>query len=208
MHITEKQIALLLEKRLPEDERRKITVHMADCPDCAENIASAFKVFNSLDMIDLPGDDKVIKERGEAFSAGNIIGTLRKNLPLKFALTGIVLVFAFIIYYSLNHEPEISKLRSGDSTYSIISLQPDDGSVLNSSNLNFKWTSVPGSMAYRFLLYEENGTPITNSLLQDTSFTLHYSILKPESKYLWRIEIIFPDETKQRSELNVFIYSK
>jgi len=114
--------------------------------------------------------------------------------------------FAYLLF---NKTDDPSRYRSLEEKNVIIKLSPESETALDKTNLNFLWTSVPNSIAYRFFLYEADGRVIWNSLVNDTSLSLPPNIhLEGGGTYLWRIEIIFPDDTKQRSDLNVFFFSE
>ena len=209
MHFTETQIALFLEKKLSPEEAREIKSHIAECSSCAEMLADVYKLSNSIESLPVPDIDRETLSKAEEIVRKNH-AIIKKKSPLpKFAFTGFaIIIIASVTIFLFNNEQQPSRFRSNGNAEISINIQPADESVLTSSGLNFKWNQIPGSIAYRFLLYEENGTAVGNYLVQNNFFVMPDSInLKNNTKYLWRIEIIFPDETKQRSGLNVFTYT-
>lgn len=205
MHISEIQISLLLEKKLSYKEQQEVNLHIADCPLCAEKLASSYKLYNSFESLKVP-KELHIRTTTKIYEE---VSRLLNRVTLKYALAGVVLILSLVTFYTVfEDEPEVSKFRSIDSEHFLEIFEPTDESVLKGSNILFRWSSVEGSIAYRFFIYEEDGKNLTSTLLTDTSYSLSNLQLKPGNKYLWRIEIIFPDETKHRSEINAFTYTK
>lgn len=208
MHLTETQIALFLEKKLSPGETRETKTHIAECSSCAQMLADVYRLSGSLKSLPVPDIDKEKLHKAEGL-VQNSTSSIKKSSVPKFAFAGFaVIIIGAIIISLLNSEQQPSRFRSNSNAEISIGLQPADESILTSSGLNFKWKSIPRSIAYRFLLYKETGIMIGNFLVRDTLFVLPGSvILQSNTKYLWRIEIIFPDETRQRSGLFVFTYT-
>ena len=69
----------------------------------------------------------------------------------------MLVIAASATFLMLNDVSDQVKYRSGNKTESKIMMLPTGGATLHKNDLNFKWSPVPGSIAYRFILYEESG---------------------------------------------------
>ncbi len=214
MHLNESQLILYLEGKISAEEKRAFEQHLSDCYSCTEQLADIYKLTKAVESTPTPALDKKYFEL-----AKNIIPkeskTFYKRAKKKyfavrtaFAAVAAVLVVG-IAYLTFDKASDPSRYRTPSDKESFIELFPENETTLDKNTLNFSWTSVPLSIGYKFLLYDADGKMIWNNLTKDTSLSIApHRFIESGSTYLWKIEIIFPDDTKQRSDLNVFHFSE
>ena len=207
MHPDEIKIALYYENRLDEAEKRSFENHLSDCGECAGILADLIKINRTASADHLLHVEQETFDRAKQLVTGKI---KKHNSQLVYALPGLVAIFLITFTFIIrNNQAPPSSYRSNENTGHSIIMKPANESKLTPDKLIFEWSSVENAIGYHFLLYNTGGKLLWNSLLQVTTTTLPDTIDLPEnSKYLWRVEIIFPDNSKERSRLNVFTLEK
>lgn len=212
MHIEINTLILFLEDKLSQEELAKVKTHLADCASCAEQLADIYKLENSIKNLQIPKIDKDVKVKAENIVKNNRVTNNRNSnyTSLKLALTGVftvIIITVYFFFFNYNNSP--STFREIKNVENSIIIAPKNEALIKSNELNFKWKEIQNSIAYHFILYKDNGKLLWEKQSKKNSLTLPSSIkIENGKKYLWRVEIIFPDNSKKRSKLYVFTYKK
>jgi hypothetical protein len=177
-HLNDTELAGFVDNRLDEASRKRAIAHLDICNDCrAELIATTSLVrgtpSSSLRPIVSPW------RRGRVWA-------LAGAGALAAAVAGIVLFRGPI-------GPVIETVRTPivGSTESprIMAVAPRDGALVQSpADRVFTWRAYD-SDNYRFVLLEEDGTPLWSLDTHDTSLVLPADIsLRPGGTYFWRVD--------------------
>lgn len=203
MHLTENTISLFFEKKLTESEKERVVNHLANCSECSGLLADLVRFSRDTSPAKkLSVDYQTISQAKKLVTGSNKIYR-PKTLP---AIIGLVIIFTFTLtYLSLQNSQQVTNFRSLPGRIKQINLSPYNEAIITANQLNFKWTPVNNALAYRFQLHKSDGSLMWEKLLYDTSTIIPSQIiLKEGAKYLWRVEVIFPDNTKERSRLHAF----
>jgi len=210
MHIETDTLILFLDDKLSSNKRAEVQTHLAVCAQCTEELADIYKLQNSLKYIHAPIIDKDMKTKVENIVKNNSETNNRKSnkTSLKLALTGAFTVLIITLYVFVFNNNTI-KYREINKVENAIIIEPQNEALLTPNELNFKWEKIKNSAAYHFILFKENGKLFWENIYKANSLTLPSSLkMEIGKKYLWRVEIIFPDNSKKRSKLYVFTYKK
>ncbi|HED08371.1 MAG TPA: zf-HC2 domain-containing protein [Ignavibacteria bacterium] len=214
MHTDDKIIILFLENKLTEKERIEVQKHLADCAACTEKLADIYRLESGIKKARVPKISKELKKKVEEIVSKDSNITTKKirsnSSILKLALTGVftvIIITVYFFFFNYNNSP--SKFRDLNKIENSIIIQPKNEALLTPDELNFKWKKVKKSVAYNFILYKDNGKLLWEKQSKKNSLMLPSSLkMEIDKKYLWRVEIIFPDNSKKRSKLYVFTYKK
>lgn len=205
MHLNEITISLYFEKKLDENEKEHVADHLANCEECSALLADLIR-FNRDDsqIKNLPVNYQIISKAKKLAAGSNKIFHPR-TVP---ALIGLIITFAITLtYLTLQNSQHAVKFRSIPERTHQINLYPYNEAVLTANLLNFKWTNVDRAIAYRFQLHKSDGSLVWEKLVYDIKIKIPVQIILDDgAKYLWRVEIIFPDNTKERSRLHAFTF--
>jgi len=213
VHLTERDIALYVEQTLPEHERERVESHLSDCPACVEQVAALTRLPLIMADTTAPHLDAATRRRAEHLGSKSRTSLLDLLFlssvarPFRFAVVGFLLVGIGITYLMVGRTPEPERFRSPEVVQPFVKLSPGDGAFVESTTI-FRWTAVQHSAAYQLTLFEEGGRQLWSATISDTMASIPPSVaLQPGKKYFWRVEALFPDDTKLASPLNVFTFS-
>ena len=212
MHLSEADIVLFLEKKISKESRAEMELHFADCMACTGQLAAISrldKVFSDKTAPGLSGEmfEKAKQQAGKA--AGGPFPFLKSwTRPIRYSIAATVAIALGVGYVLLKDETPSAQFRSPDSARPSFVQLPEDGAIVSSSERRLSWQNIPKATAYRIILYEENGAALWNDVRKDTTLLIPETVVFGRGKrYLWRVEVLFPDESKFRSQLRVFTYS-
>ena len=210
MHLTENEIVFYLEGGYSASEAERIENHLADCPDCCTALAEInYLSVNYQKVSDEALNPELInkaKQLVEPSLDKEKSTKLFRNAYFKYAFSIVVIIAVSVIsYFIFTKKVPNSVYRSAEESKNISTISPQNNALLAIDELKFSWHPVPKSISYKFILYNENGTTLWQSYLQDTLINVPPSvILAKGNTYLWIVETILPNELVERSELNVF----
>ncbi|MEK9136395.1 MAG: hypothetical protein AAB393_04680 [Bacteroidota bacterium] len=212
MHLTENEIALYIEDRLSPDAREKVEGHLADCSLCVEQVAALARLDEMLAGTADPAlDTNVVRKAeeivGEPFRQPTAKMTSFWS-PVRYAIAAVLVVSVGIAYYFTTTPIETERFRSDAHVPSSFILSPEDGATIPQEGLRFSWTAIPSAITYRLTLHELDGEVVWTIATKETSLTVAPTVaLQTGNKYLWRVEALFPDDTRFRSQLNAITVS-
>jgi hypothetical protein len=213
MHISEAEIILFFERKLPDERRARVLLHLSDCDACSAQLAAISR------LTDLLSDGTVRDvDPGVLARARNIAGTEKtprgvhrgRLSPARWlTLAGIAAACALVIIVLTSPERiEPDRFRASSAPNPVAPPSLLTGREVSIGRRLFTWTSVPGAAGYRFHLYESDGAAIVSVSGRDTVYTVDQSVaLITGRTYLWSVEAVFPDETIARSQPNVVSFS-
>ena len=215
MHSDDQEILLYLEDKLPPAKREHLEKHIGRCKPCAARFADLSRLASILEE-PLPGDldEATQKKAVELLGPGRPLQggspAFRLFAPqYRIVFAGVAaLVLIVSVYLFLPDEPQV-QFRSDRSEHAgSFVLIPEDGARVRSHDVEFRWTSLGESMAYKFSLLRETGAVVWSADVRDTSISLPESIvLQPGKTYLWQIETSLADKKLERSAVHAFTYS-
>ncbi len=211
MHVTEVEILLYIEDKLPPEDRKKLEAHVSRCDDCI----AQFSAFARLS--DVLGETIQVGISAAAFKRAVAVVASQKSTggwsfghvvsPLRVSLATLVVIGIVWTTYILVSPQQASEFRSTENSLTRFTLSPPDGAELNESTPTFHWTPVARTSVYNFNLMNESGVTVWNWDVRDTMVILPSSVvLLPGKTYLWRVESFLADKTHERSALHVFTY--
>ena len=215
MHSDDQEILLYLEDKLPSAKRERLEKHIGRCEPCAARFAD-FSRLPSILAEPLPRDlDEATQKKavellrpGRAPKGGSPAFRLfAPQYRLAFAGAAALLLIVSVYLFLPRETPvQFRSDRSGD--VGSLVLIPEDGARVRSHDIEFRWTSLGESMAYKFSLLRETGAVVWSTDVRDTSLSLPEAIvLQPGKTYLWQIETSLADKTLGRSAVHAFTYS-
>ena len=212
MHPTEAQIVLLLEDKLPPEERQRVQSHMADCPRCAETLAAVHRMPEVLAESDAPRvDPDVLKKAERLVQAPDRPRSwlLLLPAPARVGLAFLVVVglgLGVFAYFRPASDP--SPFRASEAAQTLTTVAPAHRAVVDAGPAAFQWSAMPDAAAYRLILSNQDGTTRWTGHTEATHLTLPDSVmLQPDRRYLWRVEAVFPDGTTTSSAIRTFTYA-
>ncbi len=202
MHLNENVIALYSEGKLPPEERRRVNSHLADCEVCSSALADVINLNEiTQNLSGVKVDSKNKKAALDLVRSQDNSGFTQSI----YAAAGLFAVFIITIMVITQTGNDTLRFRSALREAEQMVLFPGNGSTLNSEQLRFEWRHIDNAIAYKFILHSNDGMMIADYLTGESFFALPEEIrLEPGQKYFWRVEVIFPDNTKERSTLHVF----
>jgi hypothetical protein len=207
MHLTESDIALFVEGISAENDRRRIEHHLAQCASCVEQVAALVKL-RDVPEVPLRLDEATV-QRAERFGKrSSLLSFLLTDhgAPfVRYAFVSMLIVAGIAIPYFLFFSGDDSRqFRSPDVASPVPMMSPADGAGVSVADLVFRWSSVAGSLTYRFTLSELSGKELWSTTLRDTSVVLPpFIAIHAGNRYLWRVEVVFRDNTRYRSSIHV-----
>ncbi|MBM2846873.1 MAG: hypothetical protein HW407_2185 [Bacteroidetes bacterium] len=212
MHLTEIEILLYVENKLPPEDRQELEAHVGRCDECARQFASLARLPDTLsENVPFEVNEAVLKEAvglvgGKAWGRSWNFGFF--NPPFRVAFAGVSVLAVALTTYLLVPRHEPSQFRSAETAAPMLRLFPSDGAKVADTHPAFRWSSTVKSSAYKFTLMDENGVSIWNWDVRDTAVSLPSTIvLIPGKTYLWRVESFLADKSLERSALHVFTYA-
>lgn len=212
-HITDVELAQYEEHKLGTVDRARIEVHLADCDECIEHLAALSRLAYLPRAGDVPHLDAVTRRQATRLVQSDRAPFFSRIVPVvqqsRFALAGVAAMVVGIAVLVLQQADGPSRFRSPEIPVTNIALSPADGSFIRPDETVFHWTAVPNSVAYRFVLLSEDGRMLWTSVVSDTLMTIPASIaLINNHPYYWRVEMLFPDDSRHRTPANAFVVRK
>lgn len=211
MHLSEADIVLFLEKKISRESRVRMELHFADCAACTEQLAAISHLDEAFSDKTAPGLSRETFEKAKhlAGKAAGPFSFLKPwTRPIRYSIAATVVIALGVGYVLLKDEKPSAQFRSPESASPSFVQLPEDGAIISSSERRLSWQSIPKSTAYRVTLYEESGAKFWDDVRKDTTLLIPETVVFGLGKrYLWRVEVLFPDESKFRSHLRVFTYS-
>jgi len=212
VHLTESDILLYVENKLPAEDRRNLEQHVGRCDNCARQFATLVRLPHVLkEGIPIQVGRATLNEAAALVGGGKQTSgwTFRIfSSPFRAALAGVSVLAITLTTYLLIPRPEPAQFRSTDSSVPMLKLFPHDGARITGPHPEFRWSPVARSSVYKFSLMDENGVSVWNWDVRDTSLLLPSPVvLIPGKTYLWRVESFLANKSLERSALHVFTYA-
>ncbi len=209
MHVSEADIILYLEAKLLPAERERVETHVGRCKHCAHVFSTVARMPHLLEQ------DTPVEADVTAFitRASEIVPRRMSSngwrlffSPLRVSFATLSLVCVAALGYFL-FSPERSQYRSTDLPPAPLTMFPPDGALITDSAPTFRWTNIAPSSAYTFTLMDEGGSPLWKTDTRDTALALPPSVVLVSGKtYLWKVETLLADQSRERPALYVFKY--
>lgn len=177
VHLTEGEIAGFVEGISDSDERRSIASHLDTCARCRSELVEVIRL-----------------AEGAAALPARRHPRLRRIMPVLLGLAAGLA--ALVVYQRGGQNPDpAGTVRApitgiGESPARIIVIVPRESAVVSPQSLHFTWHAHSAD-GYRFVLLQEDGTPIWSFETTDTSLGLPSSVvLEPGRTYFWRVDAL------------------
>lgn len=210
MHLSEADIVLFLEKKISKESRAEMELHIADCVACTGQLAAISRLDKAFSDKMAPSLNSETFEKAKDLvvrDAGPVLFFKFWTRPIGYSIAATVVIALGVGYVLLKDEAPSVQFRSPESVRPSFVQLPDDGAIMSSSERKLSWQNIPKATAYRVILYEENGAILWDDVRKDTTLLIPETVVFGRGKrYLWRVEVLFPDESKFRSQLRVFMY--
>jgi predicted anti-sigma-YlaC factor YlaD len=211
MHLTEADVARYVGDRLDGENRERVESHLAGCSSCVEQVAALARLAEEMPVrgeADIPAE---IRRRAEHLVHAEGAGHGEKGGkpwgPMRYAIAAMLLVVVGVTYFSVTDRSTPDQFRSERAPASF-DMVPSDGVTLARADLAFEWAPVNEATSYRLTIYDLEGTPLWSATSAEHAMKLPDTVaLQSGATYLWRVEAIFPDDTRFRSSLNAFTFS-
>ena len=171
-HLNEDQVAGYLDRSLSAGQRELVEGHLADCPECREEIKIAAGLIRS-------GRQLKIWYWGSSIAAA----------------AAVILLVAGPFLRSEPGAPTLRGISGPDAGVRAISaVAPQSGASVNRENLKFVWASIEPDINYRFTLTDLLGEEIWQADIADTAVVLPSDItLVPGESYVWLVDALLLD---------------
>lgn len=181
-HVTDLEIATYLDRRLPPEQLDRVEAHLAECPDC----------------------------RDELLAARGLIRRVRR--PRKLAALAAVAATAAIVLLLPILVPRDApapqpQLRSPVQPPPLTAYGPvgETGTRVPT----FVWAAVPGAASYRLTVTQEGGESVWSANGTDTARTLPDSVaLHSGASYWWVADALIANGTTRSTGLRGFRISE
>lgn len=170
-HLTSAQIGEFLEHALPDEERRMVSAHLAECDDCRSDLVEVGRA--------------VRQESPSPF---------RRTWAVAL---GAAAVLAFLLVQPWDQDPGSTEIfrddvSTGARTAVEIVRPVADARVGEAPR--FVWRSADPEAVYRFTLSSETGQILHSTTTSDTLLRLPDELqLTPNEKFYWVVDALLPD---------------
>lgn len=177
-HLSDSEMALYLDRRLPIEERDRIEDHLALCAEC----------------------------RGHALAAHQVLRRSRR--PRLVAAGSVLAAAAAILIMTARVEPGNEQQASGlrgiaRANTALITYGPTGDA--KREGLRFVWGPAAGAVSYRFSVTTSGGEQVWSRSSVDTLASLPRSVnLRAGEKYLWVADAILSDGSSRSTGLREF----
>lgn len=219
MHVSDHDMLLYLEDRLPTARRQSIERHMGNCNGCARQFAALARLPNILEETIPIEVNEATMARAKALVRAERPALRWLRIPLaryRVAFAGLAAAAAISTVVLLFPVSETQQFRSVDRTAPGFTMSPPDGAHITELQPQFAWSSIRSSpdlpstagSVYKFSLLDQQGVTVWSLDVRDTSVMLPASVvLVPGKTYLWRVESFLVDRSLERSSLHAFTYN-
>lgn len=194
-----------LRSKLPERDKNRITDHIVNCYDCAQEVTRLL--------------NRIRKEHGIIYEINKCIDTsyaepqqdafvLPRRLSWKIvSFVSTLMLLAAIALFSVNYFSPKPGLRGG-VTSDIILVSPINKSC-NANELKFVWKDLPNMKCYFVEVFDSTLELLwrSNAVLQrevNPSQDLLQKLI-PKEPYFWMVTGVLTNEAKVKSKLKKFI---
>lgn len=210
-HLSETELILYLKNKLSEEKRLQVEKHLAECDTCLSEFWELHQFEKELISSNPPAVKPEILEEAKNFASPKKKSEFQSLLRSKIMIAAAVLllsVFVAVAYFLVSSDSnEIQTYRSENESIVIIPVYPEDEALVQSKSIMFTWQAVENAALYRLRLFDQNGIELSALQVPDSSYDLSASgLLEPGNRYLWRVEVIMPDQREFRSELRSLTY--
>jgi hypothetical protein len=208
MHLTEYDIACLLDGTLRPARRRELEAHLADCEKCTEAVGSAYRLLKTVKHSAAPEIDPRSLEEASRLPDHGATPPFFLGKAVRYSLAAMLLVGVGLYGYLELRQPEILQFRGGRSAGVIEIISPSDQESIAARTIPFQWKGIPEALQYRLSIYHDDGFLLwkgettRNELISPTEL-----VFQSGNLYLWKVEAVLPDGTTLSSELHAFRYT-
>lgn len=170
-HLTGAQIGEFLEHALPDEERRMVSAHLAECDEC----------------------------RSQVVEVGRVVRTesTRPSRRTWAVALGAAAVLALLLVQPWEQEPGSTEVFREDVATAARASIEVVGPVADArvgEGPRFVWRSADSEAVYRFTLASETGEILHSTTTSDTLLGLPNEItFAPGQEYYWVVDALLPD---------------
>ena len=217
---TEDQLLYFLEESRPSPAHRQYEHHFAECRQCTDQLVSLETFLYDLKTAGLLSAEKshhphtiTLQEQLKNRISDKINSWWNSfRVPrLAYQMAGFAVILIMLItlldYQGIikNHWFPTREPSLIETTASLNLLSPSDHSLVNSSELQFNWSSISGATSYTFLLLNEQGDILWEEQTPRTALSLPEEIqLQPSTVYFWQVECQFEAGGSLTSDMSSF----
>ncbi|TAK61579.1 MAG: hypothetical protein EPO24_05725 [Bacteroidetes bacterium] len=211
-HLTEFEIASLLDKQLHPTKLQEVERHLADCALCSAAVAESYHLIKLPSTIPPPSLSSAARRRAEQLvkrekSVFHVSGLFSSQYKLAFALLLVGIIAG--VWYFIPRDSEPIIFRSPVSAQAPTLIMPLDGSVVNIHVTEFRWSHIPDAASYDFSMYNEHDSLIWRQSSDMPSLMIPDSVsLQMEKRYFWEVKAMLSDGTQLPSDQASFIYTE
>lgn len=216
MHLTDLQVAKLLDRGVSDLERGRIEDHLSDCEECAARVADTYRSFEKTPRVKAPSlDPSILREAMELGGSEAGMGTIQDRVvaflpPASWrlaALAAVVVVVVGIGTWMVRQPGPEDAFRFAKHPATITISAPGDGETITDGLIRLEWEEVSGIPVYDVFLYTSQGELVWQGSSEAAEITVPVkNLLLPGKRYLWRVEASSREGLKISSELFSFQY--
>lgn len=195
-HLTTGQVASLLDKRLPEPDRRMAIAHLSVCAECRHELAELERAIK----------DGAIERR-----------SARPWIMITSGVAAVLMMAVLPItlgqWRSAHVGPPAAATRASaslspdDAPTPIVAVAPDDG-ALTDTTPTLIWRSAAIGASYRVAVQDTSGTVIWSASVVDTTVSIPPSArLVHGRRYFWLVDARLRDGTSTSTGTGVRVFT-
>jgi len=210
-HLSETELYLYLKNKLSEEKRLQVEKHLAECDFCLSEFWELHQFEKELISSNPPAVKPDILQEAKNIASPKKKSEIRNQLRSKIMIAAAVLLLSVFVtvayFFVISDTNDIQTYRSENESIVMVPVHPEDEAIVQSESIRFTWQTIENAALYRLRLFNQNGIELSALQVPDSTYDLSASgLLEPGNRYLWRVEVIMPDQREMRSELRSFTY--
>ena len=179
-HLSENELAGLLDRALDAAERLRVETHLDKCAECRREMVEMRRITNG---------------HARGGRGTNIGAAARRRWWIPAALAAGLAALIFLPRLATGPGPRGAPVRGapvadGEGTVRLGIVTPADNAMVNPGTIVFTWHAATADL-FRISVLTESGEPLWTTETTDTTTTLPVSVsLKRGQPYFWRVEAI------------------
>jgi hypothetical protein len=168
IHLSVEELASMIDGTLPERDRDRAELHLAECDACCEELAACTRVVATSGAVPV-----------RRFPWRNLLALA----------AGILLVVWIHRPQERSRATDVSERASSLGGTRIVTVSPAADASIAASALRFAWHPMEGSVGYGVVVKDASGARVWSGDAVDTVLALPDSVrLQPKVSFVWRVD--------------------